>query len=154
MNLTHYLSIQHGIFLEQLKFLEELKNSLKDRESLALKQVAFSIARVVEQHGNMEEKFLFPALVPHLGKKEWGPVQATEFEHKEIRNILAALNETDDPRSIRIEAAKFILFLRDHIAKEERVLFPLAQKLVGDERLEALGKKVLDLARKRNNSRH
>ena len=101
--------------------------------------MVFTIADAVEKHGELEEQYLFPELEPHLGK-EMGPLAVMEFEHEEIRKILGALKEACDAHTIRLETAKFIVFLRDHIAKEEKVLFPMAEDLVNGARLEAMGK--------------
>ena len=139
MKITEYLSCQHFVFLEQLSFLEELKTSQSVNNGTGLKEIVFTIAHAVEKHGELEEQFLFPELEPYLGK-EAGPLAVMELEHNEIRKITSVLQETHDSRIIRIEAAKFIAFLRDHIAKEEKVLFPMAEDLVNHQKLEAAGK--------------
>ena len=84
MKITEYLAVQHNLFLEQLSFLEELKASQKLADASGLKEVVFSIARVVQKHAKLEEKLLFPELEPQLGE-EMGPIGIMEFEHKEIR---------------------------------------------------------------------
>ncbi|MBI4358797.1 MAG: hemerythrin domain-containing protein [Candidatus Omnitrophica bacterium] len=139
MKITEYLSCQHHVFLEQLLFLEELKASQALDQVTGLKEMVFIIADAVEKHGELEEQYLFRELEPHLGK-EMGPLAVMEFEHGEIRKILGALREAQDIHTIRLETAKFIVFLRDHIAKEEKVLFPMAEDLVSGARLDAVGK--------------
>ena len=151
MMITEYLTSQHHVFLTQLSFLEELKNAQKLLEPAGLKEVVFMISKAVEQHADIEEKFLFPELEPHLGD-QMGPVAVMEFEHGEIRKVLHALRETDDPQVIRLEVSKFIVFLRDHLAREETVLFPMAQELVGLKRLETVGTIVFKLKQGKENT--
>ena len=141
MTIVEYLQVQHRVFLDQLAVLEDLKNSKKLRDKMVLKYLVFFIAKILEKHAKLEEEFLFPELVPSLGE-EMGPVRVMEFEHGEIRKILAALKETDDSNDILVETAKFIVFLRDHIVKEEKVLFPLAEEFVEENRLRAMVKKA------------
>ena len=70
------------------------------------------------------------------------PLAVIEFEHGELNRILAELGSTDDPRKVRICSAKFAVALRDHIAKEERVLFPEAEKLLGEGKLVSISEKA------------
>jgi hemerythrin-like domain-containing protein len=138
VTITDYLTIEHRVFLEQFAYLEELKAAQEDENSAGLKEAAFAIVRAVEKHAELEEKFLFPALEPFLGAQQMGPIAIMEFEHKEIRAILDALREAKEAHSIRVETSKLIVFLRDHIAKEEKVLFPIAEERIGSDRLRAM----------------
>lgn len=137
MNILEYLSAQHAVFVEQLSFLEELKNMQSPVAASGLKEVIFSIARAVEKHAQIEEKYLFPELKPYAGK-EMEPRAVIEFEHGRIRKTLTNLKKASAARTIRIETGKFISHLRDHIAKEEIVLFPLATEHLSGKRLQAI----------------
>ena len=149
MRITEYLSSQHDVFLEELSFLEQLNASQKEDDVRGLKEVVFTIASSVEKHAELEEKFLFPELNCHLEQK-MNPVEIIEFEHDEIRKILRSLKETEDPRTIRLEVSKFIVFLRDHIAKEEKALFVIAEESMDHEKLEAAGQKAKAAGMKHN----
>ena len=144
MKITEYLIAQHRVFLELLSSLEELKTSHKLENALGLKELIFAIVTVVEKHADIEEKFLFPELKPYLGE-QMSPIAVMELEHAEIRKIISTLKESMDPHVVRVEAAKFIIFLRDHIAKEEMVLFPLTEDMIDEKRLEAIAKTVINL---------
>ena len=144
MKITEYLIAQHRVFLELLSSIEELKTSHKLENALGLKELIFAIVTVVEKHADIEEKFLFPELKPYLGE-QMSPIAVMELEHAEIRKIISTLKESMDPHVVRVEAAKFIIFLRDHIAKEEMVLFPLTEDMIDEKRLEAIAKTVINL---------
>ncbi|MBI4387895.1 MAG: hemerythrin domain-containing protein [Candidatus Omnitrophica bacterium] len=135
MTIIEKLSVEHGVFLKLLDYLEKLKGDRSFLDVTGLKHVIFVIANVVEKHAEHEEKFLFPKLRSYIGP-ELNRIQAVEFEHGEIRKILAVIKKNNDLRAVRLEAAKLITFLRDHIAKEESVLFPVAEQCLNPEHLQ------------------
>lgn len=137
MDIVDLLKSQHAIFLGRLLSLENLKNS-GDYSEAELKESVFDIARGAKKHAEIEESILFPYLRPYLGE-EMTPRRVMDVEHKEIYQILAAMNNTEDERIIRVETDKFIAFLRDHIAKEDLVLFPVAVKFLAKIKLKELG---------------
>lgn len=142
MNIVQVLKIQHGVFLEQLRYLEEFKKTAESTTDMAgMKQIVFCIADTLRKHSKVEEKYLFPALKPYLGK-EMCVAAVAEFEYAEILKIVAALGKTTDVESVMLETTKFIVYVRDHFAKEECVLFPLAEKKLSQKRLEALVEKA------------
>lgn len=149
MKITEYLSSQHDVFLEELSFLERFKASQKGDDVGGLKEITLAIAFAVERHAELEEKFLFPELNGHLEQK-MGPVAVMEFEHEEIWKILQVLKETEDPQTIRLEVSKFIVFLRDHIAKEEKALFVIAEESIDFESLEIAAQKIKATGKKRD----
>ena len=141
MTIIEVLKIQHNVILRQLEYLEKLKSSVQgDSGSCCLKQVLLCIVDTVDMHSKIEEKYLFPELEPYVGKEMSSPA-VMKFEHAEILGILSALREATAARVVLLEAEKFIVFLRDHIEKEEKVLFPTAEKALGQKRLEELLKK-------------
>lgn len=93
-----------------------------------------------EKHHAREEQVLFPAL-DRLGVT--GPTRIMRMEHDELRvkkHRLLELAETVGPSGFREfqkqvdEAAKYIVFhLRDHIFKENTILYPTAIDLIKDE---------------------
>ncbi len=135
MTIIEKLSAEHGVFLDLLDYLEALKDDSSFLDAVGFKQVIFAIAKVVEKHAKQEEKFLFPKLKSYIGP-ELNRIHAVEFEHGEIRKILSAIQKTNECRVVRLEAAKLIAFLRDHIDKEESVLFPVAEQYVSIEQLQ------------------
>lgn len=141
MDIVDLLKSQHAIFLGRLLSLEDLKNS-GDYSGAELKKSVLDIAMEVKKHAEIEESILFPRLRPHLGE-EMTPRRVMDFEHKEIYEILATMNQTEDERIIRVEAAKFISFLRDHISKEEMVLFPAALQYITKKELNEMGQLAL-----------
>lgn len=100
----------------------------------------------LKAHSKREEKGLFPLIVPHL-KKNDRIIEEMEFEHEKAEKHLLdflteadelgpAINE-DDAQAITVYAVQAYATLTQHFAKEEKVLFPLAEKLLSvDEKNE------------------
>lgn len=92
-------------------------------------------------HHAKEEEALFPALekagIPRLG----GPVGVMLHEHEEGRQLLGAITDNleaaaTDPRAaarVRGAAAGYVRLLREHIGKEDQVLFVMADHVLPEE---------------------
>ena len=135
MLITQILCVQHHIFFEQLRYLKRLKESKEFPDVSGIKDVTFLIAATLERHSEIEEEFLYPKLKSALGNGV-GPVGVMEEEHRQIHSILEILKKTDDPQKIQVETSHFIIYLQDHLAKEENFLFTLAEQFLGKEKLE------------------
>lgn len=83
-------------------------------------------------HHAKEEQHLFPALVQAGVPAAGGPVGVMIEEHTEGRALLQAMAEDHPGR--RAEAAqRYVRLLRDHIDKENGVLFPLAEAVLDSQ---------------------
>lgn len=92
-------------------------------------------------HHGKEEDRLFPAMVERGMPSEHGPIGVMLEEHRIGRAHVAAMREhaaAGDVEALRRESLAYAALLRDHIAKEDHVLFPMARNLLsggGDEEL-------------------
>lgn len=90
-------------------------------------------------HHAKEERFLFPALAKAGVPAEGGPVEVMLHEHVEGRGLIRAM-EGGDP-SLRADAARrYVQLLRDHIDKENGVLFPLTDAVLDAAAQQALAR--------------
>lgn len=98
-------------------------------------------------HHSKEEQQLFPALAPHGLTADAGPVAVMLSEHdqgrQQIREMETALSaveakEQQAPLQFALAARAYIRLLRDHIAKENQVLFPMAAHLLSEGEAEQL----------------
>ncbi len=103
------------------------------------------LAAALESHAHLEDELLFEPLEQHLGTGA-GPLSVMRLEHDEIEAVLARLRESEEPVEARTTATRLAALARDHFAKEEQVLFPLAEQTLGEVGLEQLG---ADWARRR-----
>ena len=93
-------------------------------------------------HHGKEEDILFPALEAAGMPREGGPIGIMLHEHVLgrglIRDMDAALAGSADPRSFVAPALDYIELLTQHIAKENSVLLPIAERLLGTPALTAM----------------
>ncbi len=92
-------------------------------------------------HHGKEEDVLFPALARNGLPEQQGPVGVMRHEHEHGRQLVrrihadvAALAGT----ALAGDAQAYITFLREHIAKENEILFPLAKRVLPPDALAAM----------------
>jgi hemerythrin-like domain-containing protein len=93
-------------------------------------------------HHFKEEKVLFPALEQHGIPNEGGPIGMMLLEHEEgrsyVRAMFAALSKIEaGDRSAQAalfeNAQQYLRLLREHIQKEDDVLFRMADEVIPDD---------------------
>lgn len=136
MKITDALLGEHGVFYALFDHLEGVLSSV---DTLAQAQgLSALLAAGLEPHAHLENEVLFAALEPHLGA-EAGPLAVLRYEHEEIEASLGRVQEVADGSDAKELVRAAINVARQHFAKEEQVLFPLAERVLGPERLSALG---------------
>ena len=143
MKITDALLGEHGVIYA---VFDHLERELPNLETLGDVQRAGSMLKdVLGSHAGIENDLLFPALDPHLGPA--GPLTVMRGEREEFEGTLgriaAATTREDAAAGIRhiIEVA------RDHFAKEERILFGMAQQALAADELEQLAERWSDVRR-------
>ena len=107
-------------------------------------QIVHFFEDVVIDHVQKEEQVLFPALESFL-PREMGPLAVLRGEHREIcahfRRLcelggMLSLGKVDAPLRQEFErvARATVQLTRDHIYKEDRVLFPMIARFLTPER--------------------
>ena len=136
MTLTDALLGEHGVFYAQFAHLER---TLPEVEDLGQVQVQGAmLASALASHARLENELLFDALVPHIGA-EGGPVAVMRAEHDQIEGGLSRLPGLADQEEARNLLLEVLRVARDHFAKEEQILYPMAQRALGREGLTQLG---------------
>jgi hemerythrin-like domain-containing protein len=82
-------------------------------------------------HHAKEEQALFPAMVKAGVPVEGGPVDVMLEEHERGRALIAAMR-AGEPATRAGAARRYVALLREHIDKENGVLFPLAEAVLDD----------------------
>lgn len=133
MKVTECLNTEHGVFLTQLELLENMvKNGSSDDE---LRAVTLAIAKAVEKHRDAEEEIFYPMILKEFGS-DFAPIQVMESEHKEIERFIKSIDAKDG--NVSESVSGFISILREHIAKEIKVLFPMAEEKIPADKLEQM----------------
>jgi len=134
------LKAEHEIILDNLKILDEIANRIKhdmdlDRLNAELERLkpVVELLLEAESHHQREERVLFPRLEEH---GIIGPPNIMRKEHEYLRTGKKALKrlleeyDTLDKKQLTdmvYELGNYIvLTLREHIQKENHILYPLA----------------------------
>ncbi len=143
MRITDRFSSEHDVFLAQLEVLTSLTKTGASVE--ALTSALRTIASPLLAHAEAEERALFPDLEASMGGAG-GPLAVLTEEHVTLHGQIDEL--TGEPARARLQKVydAFELLLRAHIDKEEQVLFPAAEQILGDERLARLDRQRTGLA--------
>lgn len=147
MNAVEILYEEHDHILTMLNILEKIVDQAENTGHLDPshigKVVIFLKGYADGCHHGKEEDMLFPALVDAGIPRENGPVEVMLHEHTVGREFIAGMSQSLEGykagtpsmlEGIMANARNYIDLLRNHIAKENRILFPMAERVLdGDE---------------------
>ncbi|MBM4296642.1 MAG: hemerythrin, partial [Deltaproteobacteria bacterium] len=137
---TELLSDEHRVIERVLAVLEKLASRpVKGSFDSWKKAIEFIRHFADGCHHFKEEKVLFPALEGHGIPRDGGPVGMMLIEHEEgrsyVRGMADALAQVEegDPSAANAlfeNAKQYVRLLREHIQKEDEVLFPMAENVI------------------------
>lgn len=140
---------EHDEILNRLSILEKINNNIQkmeyyDNNSKVFKELLTVAIELIgaEPHHKREEDVLFPELE---ARGVTGPTRVMRMEHdmlrakkKEIKSLAENVQAMSfiDFKSQLNEAAKYLIFnLRDHIYKENHILYPSSIETLSDKNL-------------------
>ncbi|HTZ39483.1 MAG TPA: hemerythrin domain-containing protein [Syntrophales bacterium] len=151
MKATEILMEEHRVIEGVLTSLETAAKRLSKGEAVPagifLKAADFIKGFADGCHHKKEEGVLFPALIANGMPKDSGPVAVMLAEHEEGRRLTRAMRVGSEriqggdntAHSQVIEnALGYVMLLRQHIMKEDNVLFPMADKVIPVEQHEKI----------------
>jgi len=146
MNPTETLKHEHKIVLLVLTGAEREARSIQAGSQVQVEdveQMADFFRNFVDRcHHTKEERYLFPAMNARGMPLEAGPLAVMLHEHElgraAVRAIAGALDRVKSGNTgASAELAEALLgyveLLRNHIFKEDNVLFPMADRLLPDQ---------------------
>ncbi len=135
MNILQAFLGEHAIFYAQFSHLEQHLADIQD--VAAIHAQGKMLAAALATHANLENELLFASIESHLGPI--GPLTVMRMDHEQIENLLDELPHLDQVTAARHTLSQTIAIARQHFAKEEQVLYPLAAQHLPATLLEQLG---------------
>jgi hemerythrin-like domain-containing protein len=146
---TAGLRHEHEVILRALAVLERLGERLASGAPVSDATVSelVQLLRTFADrcHHGKEEDHLFPAL---RAKGAEGPLPVFLEEHEEGRGYLRTLAGDGSPAERAAAARRYVGMLRNHIERENEVLFPMADGLFTAEEHAALARAYADVERR------
>ena len=126
MKITDALLAEHAVFYAQF---EECERSIANDDLTNLQRRAAMIACGLAPHAQLEDELLFRTLEANNGVQS-AILLVMRDEHDVIESGLIAIQNTRDLAHARSLLQDVIFNARSHFAKEERILFPLAESVL------------------------
>ena len=143
MEAAKILMEEHRVIERVLTSLEVAAARLKAGEEIRpgffLTAAEFIKKFADRSHHNKEEGVLFPAMEKAGIPNEGGPIGVMLAEHQEGRRLTAAMREAADKlaagdatarEQVVDNALQYVVLLRAHIAKEDGILYPMADRAI------------------------
>jgi hemerythrin-like domain-containing protein len=96
----------------------------------------------MERHFQREEQVLFPAFEARTGQSQ-GPTMVMRGEHEQMRQLFRELQQSlvqgDSERFLGLSET-LLMLMQQHNAKEEQVLYPMSDQVLGGESEELIGR--------------
>lgn len=130
-----------------LKTLSELLDRCKEVETSDKRKTTYqqlaedvkSFADRLEFHSSREEDYLFRTMETYLGKG-MGPIVVMEYEHEQAKGFIGNFLESAKKELTDEQMLANLALVRNaqatlvsHFAKEEQVLYPMAERILTDE---------------------
>lgn len=135
MKITEVLLAEHVVFHNLFDYIEKSAPKLK---SLAeLRSMAETLETLLRAHAETEDE-LFIAPLEHCFE-QIGQRDTFHEEHDEIDRSLLDAQKTRQTKAARKCLLQAVSACRKHFDKEERIVFPLAERTLKADTLKALG---------------
>jgi hemerythrin-like domain-containing protein len=135
MKITEALIAEHQVFHSLFDYVERTVPKLKT--SAEVKAVAAVMETMLKAHSRTEDELLIAPLEHCI--EQMGQAETFHEEHVEIDRSLGQIQKARSVVEARKLLLKAVLASRSHFNKEERILFPLANKVMNNVTLANLG---------------
>ena len=147
MKITDILRAEHAVFHNLFDHIEVTVPQLK---SLAeVKAVAVLIDKVMAPHSRTEDELFIDPLehcFDQIGQKE-----TFHDEHEEIERTLVKVTKARTVKDAKRLLLAVIAASRKHFEKEERIVFPMAERILKTKTLTELGAQWMHRRKVRSN---
>jgi hemerythrin-like domain-containing protein len=141
---TDVLRDEHRVILAALTTLDAAAGRLAAGRALPEgwweRIIAWLRAFADKNHHAKEEASLFPALIKAGVPSEGGPIAVMLEEHTAGRALIQTMATAPAPAARARAAQDYVRLLRDHIAKEDGILWPLAESVLDERAMAAVAR--------------
>lgn len=135
MKITEALFAEHLVFHNMFDYIEAVVPKLKTLAEV--KSLAMLMESLLKAHSDTEDE-LFLGPLEHCFE-QIGQRDAFLEEHEEIDDSMRHLRGVKDLRKARQLLLAAVAYSREHFDKEERIVFPLAERVLNSKTLVSLG---------------
>jgi hemerythrin-like domain-containing protein len=139
MKITEILMAEHAVFHS---LFDHIEATVPGAKTLAeVKSLGVTMDKLMTPHSKTEDELFIEPLehcFDQLGHKE-----TFHHEHEAIEEMLARLGTTRDLKTAKRLLLAALAASRKHFDKEERIVFPLAERILKARTLSELGKQWL-----------
>ena len=135
MKITEALFAEHLVFHNMFDYIEAVVPKLKTLAEV--KSLAMLMESLLKAHSDTEDE-LFLGPLEHCFE-QIGQRDAFLEEHEEIDDSMRHLRGVKDLRKARQLLLAAVAYSREHFDKEERIVFPLAERVLNSKTLASLG---------------
>lgn len=152
------LKSEHPPLLDKLNQLYELTQLIENENQAeeTFKKLTLKVKEFISEldpHSNREEGVLFEMMGKYIGRTS-GPIAVMEYEHDQAKTLIGTfLEKVNAEEALSLESqikysslirnAYFIL--TEHFAKEENILFPIAERMLTEEEKQELFERIQEI---------
>ena len=128
-----------------LKILDSLELNLNKKDIIQSKNNIDTLQKEFNKHSlNKEEKVLFPEIEKFM-PREGGPTGMMIIEHKDLTESIKMFNGEKDINNLIETGSHIISLLREHIDKENNMLFMMVEMHLDDKQKKIILKKFKEI---------
>ena len=135
MKITEALFAEHQVFHNMFDYVEQ--NVSRAKTLAEVKLMAALMEAMLEAHSRTEDE-LFIGPLEHCFE-QIGHRETFHQEHEEIEGNLKLAQKAKQLKQARRMVLAAVIASRKHFDKEERIVFPLAERVLSAKTLAALG---------------
>ena len=140
MKITDALLAEHLVFHNMFDHIEATASGIKKLEEI--KTVAALLESLLKSHSDTEDE-LFIGPLEHCFE-QIGQRDAFLYEHQEIDGNLRLVQKAKQLKQARRLLLAAVAYSRQHFDKEERIVFPMAERILKSKTLLSLGQTWMD----------
>lgn len=162
MEPIQFLEREHRTIERVLETLDQYAASQSSASTAGSQKDLLQFVEFIRQfadriHHGKEERILFEQMVQAGFPRSSGPLAVMVHEHDQARGLVRALHtlgEKESPwsevdrRRVKEVCAAYTSLLRQHIRKEDEILYPMALSRLGPEALDAVADAFAEFERK------